>query len=43
MCKDLFSKVSCLTDTSSSEVAAKSWASPGKGFDNSVLSQAENN
>lgn len=41
MCKDSFSKISCLTDTSSSEVAAKSWACLRKDFDNSVLSQAE--
>lgn len=37
MYKDLFSKVSCLTDTFSSEVAAKSWAYLGKDLDNSVV------
>lgn len=41
MCKDLYSSVSCLTDTSISEVAAKSWACLRKSFDNSVLSHAE--
>ena len=40
MCKDWFSQISCLTDTSSSEVASTCWACPGKGFDNSVLSEA---
>lgn len=34
MCEEFFSNVSYLTDTSSSGMAAKSWAAPQKGFDN---------